>query len=123
MGQIKVISADEALAVGADVVPTGVISTADGDAPRTLLSDWDYHLFNEGSHQRLWEKLGAHLVPGGAMFGVWAPNAESVSVIGEWNGWNERAHPLESRGANGVWEGFVPNVAKGMRYKYRIVSR
>src|SRR5213592_453328 len=79
---------DEAQAVGADVVPSGVISTEDLETePRTLLSDWDYHLFNEGSHHRLWDKLGAHRVTGGAIFGVWAPNAESVSVIGDWNGW------------------------------------
>ena len=56
---------DEAQAVGADVVPHGVITTEEAEtAPRTLLSEWDYHLFNEGSHHRLWEKLGAHLVPG-----------------------------------------------------------
>ena len=128
MANTKGISAsnltDEAQAVGADVVPRGVISTEDVESePRSVLSDWDYHLFNEGSHHRLWEKLGARLVPGGAMFGVWAPNAELVSVIGEWNGWNARVHPLESRGASGVWESFVPHVAKGMKYKYHVVSR
>ncbi|MEO6259740.1 MAG: hypothetical protein ABIP63_05290, partial [Thermoanaerobaculia bacterium] len=61
-------------------------------ATATLLSDWDYHLFNEGSHQRLWEKLGAHSMESagvqGTMFGVWAPNAARVSVIGDWNGWS-----------------------------------
>src|SRR5436190_24163655 len=115
---------DEAQAVGADVVPRGVISTEEVESePRTVLSDWDYHLFNEGSHHRLWEKLGAHLVPGGAIFGVWAPNAASVSVIGDWNGWDAGAHPLESRGPSGIWEGFVPDVAKGMKYKFRIEAR
>jgi 1,4-alpha-glucan branching enzyme len=108
--------AEEAQAVGADV------ATADGQ-PSTLLSDWDYHLFNEGSHHRLWEKLGAHLVPGGAIFGVWAPNAASVSVIGDWNNWDPNAQRLEARGASGVWEGFVPDVAKGMKYKFHIVSQ
>src|SRR5436189_5718147 len=106
--------------VGADVVPTGVITTeeseqraASGEQERPTLSDWDFHLFNEGSHHRLWEKLGAHLIPGGATFGVWAPNADSVSVIGDWNGWSVDAHPLESRGPSGIWEGFVPGVQKG----------
>ena len=115
---------DEAQAVGADVVPRGVISTEDVESePRTVLSDWDYHLFNEGSHHRLWEKLGAHLVPGGAIFGVWAPNAASVSVIGDWNGWSPSADRLEARGDSGIWESFVPQVTKGMKYKYHIVSR
>src|SRR5437667_11545576 len=128
MAKTKGISAsnlmDEAQAVGADVVPRGLISTEDVESePRTVLSDWDYHLFNEGSHHRLWEKLGAHLIPGGATFGVWAPNADSVSVIGDWNGWNVDAHPLESRGPSGIWEGFVPGVRKGMKYKLHIVSR
>jgi len=105
---------EEAQSVGADIVPAGELST--------LLSDWDYHLFNEGSHHRLWEKLGAHLVPGGAIFGIWAPNAASVSVIGEWNDWNPKAQPLAARGASGIWEGFIPNVQKGMKYKFHIVS-
>src|SRR5436190_10814389 len=128
MANTKGISAsnltDEAQAVGADVVPRGLISTEDVESePRTVLSDWDYHLFNEGSHHRLWEKLGAHLVPGGAIFGVWAPNAASVSVIGDWNAWNPGAHRLEARGDSGIWETFVPRVTKGMKYKFHIVSR
>jgi len=87
------------------------------------LSDWDYHLFNEGSHHKLWEKLGAHPRAGGTTFGVWAPNARSVSVVGDWNGWNPGANPLESRGPSGIWEGFIPGVHKGMKYKYHIESR
>jgi 1,4-alpha-glucan branching enzyme len=89
----------------------------------TLLSDWDFHLFNEGSHHRLWEKLGAHLTPDGAIFGVWAPNAAAVSVIGEWNDWKPQTNQLERRGESGLWEGFIPGVAKGMKYKFHIVSR
>src|SRR5438067_7678044 len=120
--------------VGADVVPTGVITTeesekraASGEQERPTLSDWDYHLFNEGSHHRLWEKLGSHPMErngvAGTMFGVWAPNARAVSVVGDWNGWDPESHPLESRGASGIWEGFVPRVHKGMKYKYHIVAR
>ena len=91
--------------------------------PESLLSDWDLHLFNEGTHHNLWEKLGSHIVPGGVMFAVWAPNAERVSVMGDFNGWNRDSHPLQERGASGIWEGFVPDVHKGTKYKYHIVSR
>jgi len=113
---------EEAQNIGADVVPTVEITTA----PATFLSDWDFHLFNEGSHHRLWEKLGSHQVQRdgivGTMFAVWAPNARTVSVIGDWNGWDTRLHPLQSRGPSGIWEGFVPEVHKGMKYKYYIRS-
>ncbi len=116
--------AEEAQNVGADVVPHMTITT---EALATLLSDWDYHLFNEGSHHRLWEKLGSHPIErngvAGTMFAVWAPNAASVSVVGDWNGWDDGAHFLQSRGPSGIWEGFIPNVQKGMKYKYHIVSQ
>jgi len=89
----------------------------------TLFSDWDLHLFNEGTHLRLWEKLGAHLVPGGVMFAVWAPNAERVSVIGDFNDWNYDSHPLQAHEQSGIWEGFIPGLEKGTVYKYHIVSK
>ncbi len=115
---------EEAQIVGADVVPSVEITT---EQPTTLLSDWDYHLFNEGNHHRLWEKLGAHPVERdgvlGSIFAVWAPNARAVSVVGDWNGWNPRSNRLDSRGVSGIWEGFIPGVHKGMKYKYHIVSR
>ena len=61
----------------------------------TLLGEQDLYLFNEGSHLRLWEHLGAHPLPeGGTVFGVWAPSAERVSVIGDFNGWDREADPL-----------------------------
>ncbi|MBV9477175.1 MAG: 1,4-alpha-glucan branching enzyme, partial [Acidobacteria bacterium] len=91
--------------------------------PDTLLSDWDLHLFNEGTHHGLWQKLGAHLVPGGVMFGVWAPNAERVSVVGDFNDWNPDANVLAPRALSGIWEGFIPDLGKGAHYKYHIVSR
>jgi 1,4-alpha-glucan branching enzyme len=90
--------------------------------PATLFSDWDLHLFNEGTHLRLWEKLGAHIVPGGVIFAVWAPNAARVSVIGDFNEWNYVAHPLHAVGQSGIWEGFIPDIAKGTVYKFHIVS-
>jgi 1,4-alpha-glucan branching enzyme len=89
----------------------------------TLLTDQDLHLFNEGTHLRLWEKHGAHPVEGGVAFAVWAPNAVEVAVMGDWNGWNPSSHPLHARGSSGIWEGVVPDIARGERYKYHIVSQ
>jgi len=93
----------------------------------TLLSDKDIYLFNEGTHFHLYEWLGAH--PGildgvlGTHFAVWAPNAEQVSVMGDFNGWNKTTHLLRPHGGSGIWEGFLQGVGKGARYKYHIVSR
>ncbi|MET0680669.1 MAG: 1,4-alpha-glucan branching protein GlgB [Burkholderiales bacterium] len=88
-----------------------------------MLTDHDVYLFKEGSHGRLYEKLGCQLRKGGADFGVWAPNARRVAVVGEFNGWDRSAHPLSARGdGSGIWEGFVPNVARGHGYKFHIVS-
>ncbi|HEX9015880.1 MAG TPA: alpha-amylase family glycosyl hydrolase, partial [Chloroflexota bacterium] len=93
----------------------------------SLLTDDDLYLFNEGSHLRLYDKLGAHpmVVEGaeGTYFAVWAPNAERVSVVGDFNGWNGSSTPLRPRGQSGIWEGFVPGVRKGEIYKYLIASR
>jgi 1,4-alpha-glucan branching enzyme len=92
----------------------------------TMLSDDDLFLFNEGAHYRLYDKLGAHLltVDGvkGTYFAVWAPNAKQVSVIGEFNGWDKSSHPLRPKGQSGIWEGFIPGVAKGTLYKYYLIS-
>ena len=96
-------------------------------AKTTGLSDQDLHLFNEGSHVRLWEKLGAHLDTRdgqpGTRFAVWAPNAESVSVVGPFNDWTPGRHPLHARGVSGLWEGFAPGIGRGTQYKYHIASR
>ncbi|MFZ7127605.1 MAG: 1,4-alpha-glucan branching protein GlgB [Desulfobacterales bacterium] len=92
----------------------------------SLLTDDDVYLFNEGSHFRLYEKLGAHIanVDGreGTVFGVWAPNASKVGVIGDFNGWDGSRHELRPRGSSGIWEGFLPGVTRGMPYKYLIHS-
>jgi 1,4-alpha-glucan branching enzyme len=97
------------------------------DATTSLFSDDDLHLFNEGSHFRLYRKLGAHRSTRdgeeGTSFAVWAPNAGSVSVVGDHNGWDPRAHPLLPRGRSGIWEGFCPGVGRGAAYKYHVVSR
>ncbi len=92
----------------------------------TLLSDQDVYLFNEGTHARLYERLGAHPMEvdgeAGTYFAVWAPNAEAVSMVGDANGWDPRSHPLRPRGSSGIWEAFVPGVGPGAIYKFHIVS-
>src|SRR5438270_12793549 len=87
------------------------------------LGDQDLFLFNEGSHFRLADVLGAHLEGDGCRFAVWAPNAEQVSVIAGFNGWDPRSDPLRPSGTSGIWEGFVPRVERGATYKYHVVSR
>jgi 1,4-alpha-glucan branching enzyme len=93
----------------------------------SLLSDQDLYLFNEGSHVRLYEHLGSHAetMAGkqGTNFGVWAPDAEMISVIGGFNGWNRSSNRLQPRGSSGIWEGFVPDAGPGDAYKYHVVSR
>jgi 1,4-alpha-glucan branching enzyme len=91
------------------------------------LTDDDLYLFNEGSHFRLYEKLGAHIGnqggASGAYFVVWAPNANHVSVIGDFNGWEKGKHCLQPKGNSGIWEDFIPGVGKGALYKYHVGSR
>ena len=93
----------------------------------TFLGEQDLFLFNEGTHFRLYEKLGAHLltVDGveGTYFAVWAPDAAHVSVMGEFNGWEKTSHPLSPQGQSGIWERFFPGIGKGTIYKYHLVSR
>ncbi len=94
----------------------------------TLLTDEDVYLFREGSHYRLYDKLGSHIAEyekvKGVYFAVWAPNAKFVSVTGNFNGWDRRSHPLEARwDSSGIWEGFIPGIGEGEIYKYYIESR
>jgi 1,4-alpha-glucan branching enzyme len=93
----------------------------------TVLTDDDIYLFNEGSHFRLHEKLGSHLLTRqgvqGTYFAVWAPDAEKISVVGDFNGWQKDSHPLRPRAQSGIWEGFIPKVGKGSNYKYHVQSR
>ncbi len=89
----------------------------------SLLTDDDIYLFNEGTHSRLYDKLGAHPTEQGTHFAVWAPDALSVFVMGDFNGWDKTSHPLHRRGQSGIWEGFIPNIGKGVLYKYNVVSR
>ena len=93
----------------------------------TLLSDDDLYMFNEGTHYRLYDKLGAHVrtVDGvlGTHFAVWAPNASKAYVMGNFNEWDKSSHPLHIRGKSGIWEGFIAGVDTGEVYKYYIASR
>jgi len=92
--------------------------------PSSELTELDYHLFHEGTHTRIYEKLGAHLAEkngvAGTQFAVWAPNARHVSLIGDFNGWNDSATPLVRQGSGGVWTAFVPKLGQGSIYKYRV---
>jgi 1,4-alpha-glucan branching enzyme len=89
-----------------------------------VLSDYDLHLFAEGTHHRAWEKLGSHVITigdvTGVHFAVWAPNAQRVSVIGDFNGWDGRVHPMRKLVPSGVWELFVPELTPGAKYKYEV---
>jgi 1,4-alpha-glucan branching enzyme len=106
--------------------PNSAIAAAHVRYDTSLLTPEDFYLFNEGSHYRIYEKMGAHLVESkgtqGTVFSVWAPNARHVSVIGSFNGWNPQSHQLQPRGSSGIWEGFIPGVGKGTLYKFYIVS-
>ena len=91
------------------------------------LGEQDYHLFNEGSHYRLYRKLGAHPTTregvAGTQFAVWAPGADGVYVFGDFNGWDKSATRLEPQGSSGIWVGFVPGVGPGTAYKYHVHAR
>jgi 1,4-alpha-glucan branching enzyme len=93
----------------------------------SLLTPEDLHLFNEGTHYRVYRVLGSHVIEAhgkvGTHFGVWAPNAASVSVMGDFNGWDRDRHPLRPTGSSGIWEGFVPGLRQGATYKYVVRSR
>ena len=104
-----------------------VESRRDSTPGVTLLDAADLHYFNEGTHSRLYEKLGAHPLrlgeTQGTYFAVWAPNAAYVYVMGDFNGWQKDSHPLQPRGQSGIWEGFLAGVEVGSTYKYHIVSK
>jgi 1,4-alpha-glucan branching enzyme len=91
------------------------------------LTDFDLYLIGEGTRNRAYERMGAHILErggrSGVEFAVWAPNAERVSVTGDFNGWNPEANPMRVRPKAGVWEIFVPDIGQGTRYKYHVESR
>jgi 1,4-alpha-glucan branching enzyme len=107
--------------------PGGVVEIDDPYRYGRVLSDFDLHLFGEGTHLRMFEKLGAHRLRVGATtgvhFAVWAPNADRVSVIGDFNAWDGRVHPMRLLTASGVWELFIPDLRDGEKYKFEIRTR
>ncbi|WP_026912228.1 1,4-alpha-glucan branching protein GlgB [Patulibacter minatonensis] len=124
--QVEVPGAEVPLRYGLEV-DYGQHGTFPVDDPyrhAPTVGDLDLHLMGEGRHEALWERLGAHVreLDGvrGTSFAVWAPNARSVSVVGEFNGWDGRLHPMRTLGASGVWELFVPGVGDGQPYKYEL---
>lgn len=93
----------------------------------SLFTDFDINLFKGGKHYRLYDKLGSHIIEvdgkTGTYFAVWAPSAKNVSVIGDFNGWDSDVHQLNVRwDESGIWEGFIPKIGKGEKYKYKIQS-
>jgi 1,4-alpha-glucan branching enzyme len=92
-----------------------------------MLGDVDLHLIGEGRHEKLWEVMGAHPRThegsNGTAFAVWAPSARSVRVVGAFNSWDGRIHPMRSLGASGIWELFLPGVGAGDYYKFEILTR
>jgi 1,4-alpha-glucan branching enzyme len=89
-----------------------------------ILSDFDLHLLNEGTHYRAWDKLGSHRMQIGGVpgvhFAVWAPNAQRVSVVGDFNRWDGRVHPMRKLIPSGIWEIFIPHLEDGACYKYEV---
>ena len=91
-----------------------------------VISALDEYLLGEGTHHQLWKALGAHVMAhegaAGTHFAVWAPNAQRVSVVGEFNAWDGRRHVMRRRGGTGVWEIFIPGIADGAAYKYELIG-
>jgi len=89
-----------------------------------ILGELDMHLFKEGNHYKIYEKLGAHLATinghAGVTFGVWAPNAQRVSVVGDFNSWDGRLYPMRRRSEAGIWEIFIPGIGEGAHYKFEV---
>ncbi len=92
-----------------------------------VLNDDDFYLFNQGSHDKIYEKLGAHPFVhqgvSGVLFAVWAPSSSRVSVLGDFNQWDGRRHPMRARGVSGIWEIFIPHLKPGTLYKFEIRTR
>jgi 1,4-alpha-glucan branching enzyme len=85
-----------------------------------MIGELDVHLINEGRHEQLWDALGAHVIPGGTTFRVWAPAALEVQVRGDFNGWDGASTAMVQVGTSGVWEAFAPGAGSGASYKFHI---
>src|SRR5918997_2543555 len=104
----------------------GKVAAEDPYRCPATVGELDLHLVGEGRHEELWKKLGAHVTPidgvRGTAFAVWAPAARAVSVVGDFNFWDGRTHPMRSLGSSGIWEVFLPGVDAGAHYKFEIVA-
>ncbi len=87
-----------------------------------IITDFDRYLLREGTHQQLWRVLGAHSSDAGVHFAVWAPNAQHVALVGDFNHWDAAAHPMVPVGATGVWECSVSGAGDGALYKFAIAG-
>jgi 1,4-alpha-glucan branching enzyme len=109
-----------------DYGDAGTFTIDDPYAFLPTIGELDLHLMGEGRHEATYDRLGAHVreIDGvtGTAFAVWAPSGRSVSVVGDFNSWDGRLHPMRSMGSSGIWELFVPGVGDGQRYKYEILS-
>ena len=109
-----------------DYGDSGTVTIDDPYRFLPTVGELDLYLAGEGSHEELWQRLGAHVkdIDGvrGTSFAVWAPSARTVSVVGDFNFWDGRVHPMRSLGSSGIWELFLPGVEPGTRYKYEIVA-
>ena len=109
-----------------DYGPSGTFTVGDPYRFLPTLGEMDLHLAGEGRHEELYAKLGAHVTTHqgvrGTAFAVWAPSARAVSVVGDFNSWDGRLHPMRSLGSSGIWELFLPDVESGAHYKYEIIT-
>jgi 1,4-alpha-glucan branching enzyme len=110
-----------------DYGPAGTFEIQDPYAFTPTLGELDIHLIGEGRHERLYELLGSHITEhdgvAGTAFAVWAPAARAVSVVGDFNSWDGRLHPMRSLGSSGIWELFLPDCEEGACYKYEILTQ
>ncbi len=126
-GTIKGATLPLAYELEVDYGEDGTFTVGDPYRFPPTLGDMDLHLAGEGRHEQLYAKLGAHVIEHegvrGTAFAVWAPSARSVSVVGDFNSWDGRLHPMRALGASGIWELFLPGAGDGARYKFEILTR
>src|SRR3954447_23050697 len=125
-GHLKGAQLPLAYQLEVDYGDSGTITIDDPYRFLPTIGELDVYLLGEGRHQELWDRLGAHVtdIDGvtGTAFAVWAPSARAVSVVGDFNYWDGRIHPMRTLGSSGVWELFLPGVGAGARYKYEILA-
>ncbi|MDA0184484.1 1,4-alpha-glucan branching protein GlgB [Solirubrobacter phytolaccae] len=126
-GFIKGADLPLAYTLEVDYGDSGTVTIEDPYRFLPTIGELDVHLLGEGRHEELWERLGAHVTESdgvtGTAFAVWAPSAKAVSVVGDFNYWDGRIHPMRSLGSSGVWELFLPGVGDGARYKFEILTQ